>query len=78
MMKKIRNKSKGKSLSERFAAKKRKKAAKLGLFLYKCVGGAHQPQGCGNEWSSNPLRGHPEGCPKCGNKYYKWLNFPNV
>lgn len=78
MKKNKKNKPKGKSLSEKFAEKKKKKAAKLGLFLYKCVGGGHQPEGCGNEWSSNPLKGHPEGCPKCGNKYYKWLNYPDV
>jgi len=73
-----KKKPKGRSLAERLSKKKHDKAIRLGKFLYECVGGAHQPEGCGNKWSSNPLKGHPEKCPRCGNKYYKWLNYPNV
>lgn len=72
---KKKNKSRGTSLAEKFAQKKRKKALRQGKFLYKCVGSAHTPDGCGHEWSVNPLKGHPENCPRCGNKYYKWLNY---
>lgn len=75
---KKKRKPRGKSLAEKFAAKRRKKARKQGKFLYKCVGAAHQPEGCGNEWSGNPINGHPESCPRCGNKYYKWENYPDV
>lgn len=69
--------TKGKTLAQKYKEKKFKKAVKLGKFLYKCVGGADQPAGCNNEWSSLSIKGHPEHCPKCGNQYFKWLNYGN-
>jgi len=75
MNKNKKSKPKGKSLAQKLADKRRHKADKLGKFLYKCVGAAHQLEGCGNEWTSDVTRGHPEECPRCGNKYYQWINY---
>ena len=70
-----KNKSRAGMLAKKMLNKKIAKANKAGNFLYKCIGGADQPNGCGNEWTQFCLKGHPQKCPKCENKYFKWLNY---
>ena len=67
--------SAGSLLEKRLLSKKIDKATKAGKFLYKCLGGAEQPRGCGNIWSESAFSGHSTKCPKCENKYFKWLNY---
>lgn len=61
-----------KSLNQKFEEKKLLKLKKHGLNRFKCVGGCHEPDGCGFEWNTE---GEYVDCPKCGNPYCVWINF---
>lgn len=46
---------------------------KTPVALFKCVGGAHSPNGCGHKFVAK-TPGSGAKCPKCGNVYVKHIN----